>query len=495
MMEVSRQGQRSTESQERQPTAVHRPSLTAQYLQHVKEYGAIPHFEQQASQVPQRSTSLTQRQTGNMRHEFQKSGVPRSRRSTTAFVQQMPADTSTETPDKSVAVPNEVLGGLMSTSKYGVTATLNSQVRLAKAVARVSSQKQQVRQLQTDKLDLEQATATAQAEKAQLAQQLAHKDTHLAKLVDELERTKSEKEAAAKEASALQQRLTQAADERAQAGDELQALNETIRELKTTNTAQQRSGRNRDSPQGPKRIETDDEIKALHAELAAARRHIDELTGDFLNDSARAPSVGDRPPNVTWQDVLALQEQSDRTFIAVYHFRPRKQNSVKVHDGSVLPELDLREGDVVTVHSEERDDGLYVATVRGRRGLIPASHVEPIDLSREQARPEIARQLALPSRAGALAPRCPLGPRGGLVTHRARFDSHCIDSVDSLLDSNVPRLTYAKGDVLVDFGSDARGDGTKMLQSLHGQQGLVPTAFVALNAGDRYADARLARYQ
>lgn len=52
----------------------------------------------------------------------------------------------TESESANVAVPGAVLGGLMTTSRYGVTATLDTHVRLAKAVAKVTSQKQQVMQ-------------------------------------------------------------------------------------------------------------------------------------------------------------------------------------------------------------------------------------------------------------------------------------------------------------------------------------------------------------
>ena len=86
---------------------------------------------------------------------------------------------------------------------------------------------------------------------------------------------------------------------------------------------------------------------------------------------------------------------SSRTFVAKYRYRPTSpQRSVMV-DWERLSEVGCRAGDVVSVESEVRADGYYVATVRGQRGLIPQAYVEPLRLADERARPDVINLLAM----------------------------------------------------------------------------------------------------
>lgn len=112
---------------------------------------------------------------------------------------------------------------------------------------------------------------------------------------------------------------------------------------------------------------------------------------------------------------LKTYPENFRNFIALYRHRPTTPKVMQVR-GVLLKEVNLREGDLISIQSELRDDGYYVGHVQGSRrlGLIPGSFIEPIDLSRPAYRPEIMTSLRSPAEKT-------FAYRGGIRTQRVHI--------------------------------------------------------------------------
>eukprot|EP00040_Diaphanoeca_grandis_P027748 m.158684 g.158684 ORF g.158684 m.158684 type:complete len:230 (+) comp31108_c0_seq1:94-783(+) len=188
------------------------------------------------------------------------------------------------------------------------------------------------------------------------------------------------------------------------------------------------------------------EVMALESQLARSFAHIEKLNKAIDRQSlsaASSPRIGvqngqNNPPSpsvhrtpqsvsspppseprreTTTNSDFALKrypEKAFREFIALYRHRPVTPKVMQVH-GVLLKEVHLREGDLVSIHSELRDDGYYVGHVQGSRklGLVPGAFIEPIDLSQPVYRPEIMQSMRT-------AAERTFNYRGGIKTEQAR---------------------------------------------------------------------------
>mmetsp|Transcript_4323 Transcript_4323/g.11000 ORF Transcript_4323/g.11000 Transcript_4323/m.11000 type:complete len:211 (-) Transcript_4323:50-682(-) len=159
-----------------------------------------------------------------------------------------------------------------------------------------------------------------------------------------------------------------------------------------------------------------DELNDLTARLAEAERRVRWLE---MTRSVGMTMVPDLE-----RVIKRYPESPRRSFVAKYQFYPDTPPKRLAVDREMLAELYIREGDTVDVEGEMRPDGYYVANIGRRRGLAPAAHLEPLNLSVERSRADVLALLALPTAPPTAAPRSGLRTMrvaDGVAHHSARI--------------------------------------------------------------------------
>eukprot|EP00043_Microstomoeca_roanoka_P020121 m.237591 g.237591 ORF g.237591 m.237591 type:complete len:1756 (+) comp17111_c0_seq1:93-5360(+) len=193
---------------------------------------------------------------------------------------------------------------------------------------------------------------------------------------------------------------------------------------------------------------------------------------------------GSRPESVVSDASRQNQRgsQKPRTYprqcVAIYDHTPPSDGAEN--------ELSLRRGDLVTAHGPAQRNGLQEATVRGKRGLVPASHLKEMSGS-AGPRTRLMQQLA------GHAPRShaqkhdedteTIGtgsmafPLGAAKVMRARHNFHPSELETSAL-SPEDQLPFQKSDLLTVNVGAIRDDGFVKAVAEDGDMGYVPLAFL-----------------
>ncbi|CAE8687643.1 unnamed protein product, partial [Polarella glacialis] len=95
--------------------------------------------------------------------------------------------------------------------------------------------------------------------------------------------------------------------------------------------------------------------------------------------------------NVDWAQ-MKLEIQPGQRVMAVYDY--------SAQDGD---ELSFKEGDVITVLSEDIDPGWYLGELNGRQGVFPQNYVEPLQEAESRSVPEPSPSRSVPESLPAAA--------------------------------------------------------------------------------------------